>query len=161
MPMLEIAEPVGDLWGLNPAEHMLVWALRKMVAGRGDCPMIEHEFATQCGSAAEEVLYTFGAFLSTVGHASRRRLQIGFPGCLVLTGDERQLLALVAAGQAGDRVLLQSHLRWLVRAEHRATVTMAADTLGRMLARHDLVLSDAWGVQSMPEARDHALRAIA
>jgi len=161
MPMLEIAEPVGDLLGLNPAEHLLVWALRKMVAGRGDCPMIVHEFTTHCGDAAAEVLTTFAAFLSAIGHASRRRLQIGFPGCLDLTGDERQLLALIAAGQAGDRALLQSHLRWLVRSDYRATVTLAVDTLGRLLAWHDLVLSEAWSVQSVPCPRERPLSAIA
>jgi len=122
-------------------EHLLVWSWRRIAAGRGDCPLILREFARACGEDTVEVFATFHTFLRALAHGSRRRLRVGWPGASVLTGDERQLLALIAAAQAGHGALFEAHLRWLARGEFHDAVAIAAQALGRALKAHALCLA--------------------
>lgn len=85
-----------------------------------------HEFSDACGNDAGEVLLTFCAFLRALALASRRPLSIGSPGRLAVTADERRILILLAAAQAGTPSLFEAHLRWLARAEQSHTLKIAA-----------------------------------
>src|SRR5262249_1412379 len=52
------------------------------------------------------------------------------------TPDERLLLSLIGAAQAGDEALLHAHLCWLARADARATVALTTRALAVALAAH-------------------------
>jgi hypothetical protein len=122
-------------------ELLLVWSWRKIVSSRGNCPGIEREFNEWAGEAGREMLLTYAAFLKALGHGSRRTLSIGHPGLLAFTPDERQVIALLAAAQAGDDVRLSAHLEWLIRADCQCTATIAARTFAQLLADHGVVLT--------------------
>ena len=125
-----------EMFALSDSEHLLVWTWRRIAAGRGDCPLIPREFARACGEDAAEVFVTFSTFLRALGCASRRLLRVGAPGSASLTRDERQLLSVIAAAQAGDAVRGEAHLRWLARAALRHALANAANALGAALAAH-------------------------
>jgi len=123
---------------LSFPEHLLVWTWRKLVSGRGGCPLVGREYAAFDGG--EEMLVALAAFLRALGQGSRRALSVGPPGCLGMTADERQMLALLAAGQCEDETLIAAHLDWLVRPESRDGVAAAVRCLARTLTANDLDL---------------------
>jgi hypothetical protein len=126
--------------GLSYGEHLLVWSWRRIITGRGDCPLIAREFLQLCGEDAAEVLATFYTFLQALACAGRRRLQVGYPGCSALTADERQMLVLIAVAQRHDAARLQAHLQIIARAALRPALAIAARALGTALNEHDLRL---------------------
>ncbi len=115
------------------AEDFLVRAWRKMAAGRADCPVLAQDFAGVCGNRAPDLRTAMTGFLGALASTARRKLLIGYPGCLVRTQGERQLLALLAAAQADNDEAVEAHLRWLVKPERRAAVTLALMVFARML----------------------------
>src|ERR1700735_5640329 len=121
-------------------EHLLVWSWRRMAMAGTSCPLLAREFSILCGGEAGEVLATFDTFLRALAYSSRRRMQLGHPGCVAVTRDERQMLALVAAAQAHDRVRLEAHLCWLARPELRRALEIAALALGDALGAHGILL---------------------
>jgi hypothetical protein len=62
---------IDDVLGFGYAEHLLVWAWRRMVAGRGDCPVLMRQFAEACGEDGP-VVATLAVFLQILARASRR-----------------------------------------------------------------------------------------
>jgi hypothetical protein len=83
---------------------------------------------------------TFCTLLAALAYASRRPLSAGHPGCAWLTGDERQLLTLIAAAQAEDQDLFEANLRWLARADLRASLAMTANAFANALRAHGQIL---------------------
>ena len=140
VPRNRAGDTEADTAEISLAEHLLVWSWRKIVTGRADCPLIAWEFKRFCGEDAAEVLASLCAFLRALAYAGRPRLQIGYPGCAVLTADERQCLLLIAAAQTGDEVRFDAHLRWLARAGFRPALSISARALGTALKVHDLLL---------------------
>jgi len=134
------APPQGDILALGYGEHLMVWSLRRLARQGYPCPLVEREFLDACGADGVETLATFRAFLGLLAYGGRRRLCVGHPGCLRLTGDERRLLALLAVAQTEDAAWLDAHLCWLVRVELRPRLAAAARALGAALAAHDLRL---------------------
>jgi hypothetical protein len=57
-----------------------------------------------------------------------------------VTGDERQVLTLLAAAQAEDHALFQAHLRWLARPQQRLELQIAAYALATAPKTNRLVL---------------------
>ncbi len=123
------------------AEHLLVWTWRRIAAGQDGCLLIAREFALACGEDAAEVYATLRTFLRALACTCRRRLRVGSPGSPSLTGDERQLLTLIAAAQAGGAAHFEAHLRWLARDTHREALAIATRALGTALLANDLRLS--------------------
>jgi hypothetical protein len=143
---------IDDGLGLGHAEHLVVWAWRRMVAGHGDCPVLMREFAAACGENGPEVLATLAVFLQILARASRRRLVVGPPVCLALTADERQVLTLLAAAQAGHCAAFDAHLGWLARRETRPALSIGARALANAFADHELELP----LPAMPDRRTRA-----
>jgi hypothetical protein len=143
---------IKDRSGEDCVELLLVWSWRKIVSSRGNCPGIEREFTEWAGEAGRDMLLTYAAFLKALGHGSRRPLTIGHPGLLGFTRDERQVIALLAAAQAGDDTWLSAHLEWLIRADCQCTATIAARTFARLLADHGvkLALTEATPAEQRP-----------
>lgn len=129
-----------DMSRLSEGEHLVVRSWRRIAAGQTDCPLLFRDFEHACGEDAAEVLATFCTFLRALACAGRRRLRVGHPGCASLTPDERQLLTVIAAAQAGDQARFEANLRWLARAELRAALAIAVSALGTALAVHGYFL---------------------
>lgn len=115
---------------LTDPESLVVRAWRTIILGHGGCHMLGRSFGTPGGLRLIEAV---ASFLRALNQGSRHVLDVGHPGCQTITFDERQMLTVIAAGQAGDDALLQSHLAWLVRSDRRAEVTQAVHALGELL----------------------------
>jgi hypothetical protein len=129
-----------DPWGLGYGEHLLIWALRRIVIHRTICPVVAREFGDACGADGAEALATFRVMLDLLGRAARRQLRIGRPGWIGLTGDELQLISVVAAAQAEDQPRLDALLCWVVRGELRQHVAIAVRALAAAFAVHSLMV---------------------
>jgi hypothetical protein len=142
--------------GFGYAEHLLIWSWRRIAAGQGACPIIARVFVDGCGEDAPEVLATFCAFLRALAYASRRPLRIGHPGCMALTGDELQVLNLIAAAQADHRAFVTAHLRWLAQADLRGILEITAHALATAFLANELRLALPASIGPMACSRDAA-----
>lgn len=136
-----MTERERDVLGLNYGEHLLIWALRRLVVRPEVCRVVEREFADTCREDAGEVLATFRVFLGTLSHAARRRVCIGHPGSFGLTADERRLVSLIAAAQNDDRSRLDALTCWFARGGTQPLLAIAARALATAFAANDLWLS--------------------
>src|ERR1700744_2250725 len=125
-PSLSVPSDPG-LMGLTDAQCLIVRTFRKILLGNKNCPTLARDFALAYGGDGVEVYMTFGTWLAALAYASRRPLSAGHPGCDWLTGDERQLLTLIAAAQAENEALFEANLRWLSRTDLRASLAMTAN----------------------------------
>jgi hypothetical protein len=148
----------GDRLALGRGEGLLVSAWRKLATGQGCCPLLAREFSQAFGEEAAELLATLFTFLQMLAFASRRRIALGVPGSPALTGDERQLLALLAAGQAAEEARFGAHLRWLACQEPRQGLAIAARALGTALAVHGMRLALPAPVMPIRRTRHASLR---
>jgi hypothetical protein len=130
--------------------------------GNRNCPALARDFTFAYGTDAVEVYMTFCTLLAALAYASRRALSAGHPGCDWLTGDERQLLTLIAAAQAEDRPLFEANLRWLARAELRASLAMTANAFANALRAHGQILPvmKAEGLRLGDETQPQRLRLV-
>jgi hypothetical protein len=139
-----------DMVGLTYGEHLMIWGLRRIVTGRGVDGLFLDECRHAFGDDGADAAGGICLFLCLLGRSARRVFEIGSPGALVLTRDERQILTLLAAAQAddeaGDQIRLQAHLRWVATPAHRPALVRATMALARLLAVHGHWLSSgAWG----------------
>jgi len=155
----EIAPCLGVL-GLTYGEHLLLWTLRRLVARRGSCPLIAHEFTEVFGEDGEETLSILRIFLSLLGTAARRRLSFGHPGWPGVTSDEQRLLSLISAAQVDNAALLEAHLAWLARIEARRPLALATRGLAAAFAEHDLGFSPVAAASSAAIAPRTPIRLV-
>ena len=132
--------PAARLKGLTDAQCLIVRTFRKILLGNKRCPALARDFVLAHGPDAVEVYMTFCTLLAALAYAARRPLSAGHPGCDWLTGDERQLLTLIAAAQAEDRDLFDANLRWLARVELRVSLAMSANAFANALRAHGQIL---------------------
>jgi hypothetical protein len=127
------------LTDLCRAEHLLVWALRAIGVGRGDCPLLAQTFHRSLGPKGPEALGAYFVLVKSIAMASRRRLAVHVPGCASLGADELAVLGIVAAAQseadAEDPGLLRLRLRFLVAGEPNPVLARAARIVARALQR--------------------------
>lgn len=140
----EIADALaaGDHADLGLAERTLLHGVRRIASGGDRCPATRREFAEALGPLGEDALAAFRCFFWTLAAFGRRRLAVGFPGAGAISPDERLLLVVFAAAQAGETDRLCAHLRFLAGgADHRylaAAATVVAKSLA--VAGHRLTL---------------------
>jgi hypothetical protein len=113
-----------------------------MASGGDRCLATRHEFAEVLGPLAEDALAAFRCFFWTLAAFGRRRLAVGFPGAGAVSHDERLLLAVFAAAQAGEADRLSAHLRLLAGGADYRFLAATAIVVGKALAAagHDLTL---------------------
>jgi hypothetical protein len=128
--------------GLGLAERMLIYGVRRMASGGDRCPATRREFAEALGPLAEDALAAFRCFFWTLAAFGRRRLAVGFPGAGAVSCDERLLLAVFAAAQAGEAERLSAHLRFLAGGADHRFLAATAIVVGKALAAagHDMTL---------------------
>jgi hypothetical protein len=130
-------ETPGDIRDLKRPEHLLVWTLRAIAIGHGDCTRLHQAFEAACGPQGGHALMTYFALVRMIGGAGRRRLRLRMPGCACLSSDEQAILAVIAAAQeglrTGETARLKAHLRWLVGGEPDQTFIHAANIVAHIL----------------------------
>lgn len=115
-------------------ERLLLWGLRRCAFGCGDPRVVEAAFCDACGCEAGRLAYVgLRAFLVLLTLYGRRRLRLGPPGHAGATADERALLALFAAAEAGAAAELEARLAWLLRPDPAVDAGRIAGAVGRML----------------------------
>lgn len=127
----------NDIRDPRRPEHLLVWALRAIAVGHGDCPRLRRAFEAACGSRGDHALMAYFGLVRNIGMTGRRRLRLHTPGCVCLSADERAVVAVIAAAQEGlregDETRLRAHLRWLVEDEPDPTFIHAARVVAHIL----------------------------
>jgi hypothetical protein len=132
---VEPSMPVAPgVLGLSYGEHLLIWSIRRMATGRASCPLIAREFVDGCGAQAEQAMAAFAAFFAILARGGRRRLVVAPPGAVGLSTDERLLLAIFAAAQAGAAARLRAHLAWVARPQEQSRLEAAATVVAMALA---------------------------
>lgn len=117
-------------------ERLLLWGLRRCAFGCGDPRVVEAAFCDACGCEAGRLAYVgLRAFLVVLTLYGRRRLRLGPPGHAGATADERALLALFAAAEAGAAAELEARLVWLLRSDATVDAGGIAGAVGAVLAR--------------------------
>jgi hypothetical protein len=96
----EIAPPDEDFARLERAEQLIVWTLRAIAIGHGDCPTLRRMFALTFGPEADDAFLGFFVTVRTLGWCGRRKLSLHAPGCMRVSADERAILALFTQTQA-------------------------------------------------------------
>ena len=127
-------------------ERLLVWALRALAAGRGDCPGLLRAFNDTCGRMGAPALQAYFVLVRSIGMTSRRRLRVLYPSCPGFTFDERAIVGVVAAALESlhhtDETVLRSRLRFLVDGEPDPNTLFAARAVAQIFAAsgHELPL---------------------
>jgi len=91
------AAPALEPVELTESEHLLLWALRAMAIGGGDCPALRHAFVRAGGPLGEEALACLFVAVKHLAFTGRRRLSVHVPGCRTISRDEQLLLQAFAA----------------------------------------------------------------
>jgi hypothetical protein len=87
-----------DFAGLERAEQLIIWTLRTIAVGHGECAGLRRMFAF--GAGADDALLGFFITVRTLGWYGQRKLRLHVPGRLAVSPDERTILALFAETQA-------------------------------------------------------------
>ena len=122
---------VGAVAALAPGERLLIEGMRLAFAGRSPQSL----FCLACGEVAgETACHGLEGFLNLLRGSARRALWLPTPATPGIVTQERAVLDLVAAIQAGHEVLVAALLAWLFPATHveavRVHVRLLASALG-------------------------------
>ncbi len=133
----EWSEEGAMLQKLSRPEHLLVWALRAIAVGHGDCAVVARTFAHACGEMGAEALQSYVVLVKYIGMTGRRRLRVHVPGCACVSLDETAIVGVVAAAQHslrdGDDALLKMRLRFLLETEPKEVFLFAAQAVATIL----------------------------
>jgi len=130
-----------DLLELTTAEQFALWSLRHRRACPWDAHTIAEGFFRAFGiCGVEEALAAFAAFGEALGRHGRRRLSLNGCTCRAVAADERALLTLLAAAQAGEDGHVGALSGWLCRPSGQPALAAAASRFGAALAGRELRL---------------------
>jgi hypothetical protein len=141
-----VARPASaDVENDGDGAALVVRALR-LAAGPGCWPLVERMFRDVCGPGGgpgdgTAACCLFRILLQGLALGARRPLRLGFMGAPELTHDERSLLQVVAAAQAGDAALLDATAIWLARPMAVASVARAAIGFAELLAARGVLVA--------------------
>ena len=133
---------MNDVLALSTAEQFALWSLRHRRACPWDADTLAEGFFRAFGIAGiEEALAGFAAFCETLNRHGRRRLSLNGCRCRALAADERCLLTLLTAAQAGERRHAEALALWLCKPPGQAALVEAAGQLAAAFRRRGLLLS--------------------
>jgi hypothetical protein len=124
---------------LEPAERVLVWAVRSWTAAGWRQQAVWRDFAARFGSDALTVMTAFERLLRDLEQGARRPLVWGAPDVHGLQVDELCLLLLISALQGEETALAGSILGWLVTPAAKRGVLSAAEALARELEEAEMI----------------------
>ncbi|MFN3230040.1 MAG: hypothetical protein ACK41P_09330 [Asticcacaulis sp.] len=125
--------PYQTLRDLTCGERMVIWAFRVHASGCNACPVMVRTFKDLLGPYAEAAFRAFRQFAETLDRTARRPVRVSRPGSLHLLQDEKLLLCLFAAAQAGDPDRFCAHFRFLSGHEPREPFAASAHVFAEAL----------------------------
>ncbi len=138
----------GSTLDLEEAEHLLVWALRRWLAGLQDnsaqqWSLVWSDFAKRFGTEdGRKGLAGLAALVKELQISARRTIHHLPPCCRFLEADELSVLGLVGACQRGDWELARAQAEWLVRTDGIGGMLEAGARLSSVLSAHSLRLPE-------------------
>ncbi|MGC1302114.1 MAG: hypothetical protein WA840_07055 [Caulobacteraceae bacterium] len=131
------AAPADDFSGLERTEQLIVWTLRAIAIGHGECPTLRRMFGLTFGAGADDAFLGFFVTVRTLGWCGRRKLRLHVPGCMAVSPDERIILALFAEAQAsladGDESGVRARLAYLLDSRATEAVLLSLQTVASTL----------------------------
>jgi hypothetical protein len=125
---------------LDETAHALLWGLRAIVVGRGDCPALRRAFLDLCGDQGDEALSALFVIIKQLAFRSRRRLSVHLPGCCAISGDELRFLSIVASAQTAEKES-SAWLAGLIGSDVDLTLSRSIGVLANiLLSRHRRVV---------------------
>lgn len=146
----------SDLRDLSQGSRALIWLLRGLISGQGGCPAMSCRLDSLFGPLAIDVRSTGVVFLRLVETRGRRKLAVGFPGCLSLTRDEQSLLAAFEAAQRRESARLDAHLSWLLAGPAADLFAQVMGGLAQAFAARSLVFGEPSAAASVPAPQEPA-----
>ena len=132
---------MDDVLALSVPEQFALWSLRYRRACPWDADTLAEGFLRAFGLAAVEAgLAAFGQLCAPLSRHPRRRLSFNGCRCRVVAPDERCLLTLLAAVQAGDRPHAEALALWLCRPPGQGDLTQGAADLAAVFQRRGMLL---------------------
>lgn len=110
---------------LVAADHALLLALRAVVTGQEDSPVLAARLQRLWGTDTADRLRQIRVLVGQIALRGRREVRIAPLGVIGLTRDEQQLLATLAAARLDHPDLLTARLRYLLGREPDAGLTAA------------------------------------
>jgi len=136
--------PCERVDNLGRAEQLVLLSLRRRLEAPEGEGLLRTLFLLACGlSQAEGAMRGLEGLFSTLARHARRELGLHRPACPAVSADERAILGLVEALQAGRQAHAEALARWLVPVSARVQLRRYAALLGEALARSDLYLAPA------------------
>lgn len=126
--------------GFNPCTCLLVQSWRMIMSRGVECPLINKIFKDNCGCESKTVFRAFCTFLCALAFARRKCLIVSTPGQTELTGDEMQMLALIAAAQHQQEDMFHLHLEAIAEHSLRKTLRDSVLELAEVLKNNHLHL---------------------
>ena len=124
---------------LPPPDRILLWAMRLLAENRSNWGIVQQELWLCCGIArVENVLQALEKFLGILALEGRRPLILKPSDARRMSATEQAAMALVAAGDRGERERLAAHARWLVRPLAQRDLIAQALLLGQGFADSDI-----------------------
>jgi hypothetical protein len=126
-----------DFTRLTRPEQLIIWTLRTVAVGHGECPMVRRMFGHSFGAGADDAFMGFFIAVRTLGWCGRRKLRLHVPGCMAVSPDEREIVALFAEAQAslteGDETEVRARLAHLVDSGAAEAVLLSLQTVAGAL----------------------------
>lgn len=133
------AVPRPTVADLPSRGRILLWAMRLLAENRSNWGIVQQELWLCCGIArVESALQALEEFLAILALEGRRPLILKPSDARRMSAVEQALMALVAAGERGERERLAAHARWLVRPLAQRDLIAQALLLGQGFADSDL-----------------------
>ena len=131
---------------LEASERLIVWAVRRWVAGLrcndgAQWQLVGREFRRQFnGQDGIRALAGFARLIDGLQHGARRPVRLHRACYPFLSADEVHLVCFVAACQAPVSAVARVRAEWLVRLEGVGDLLQAGTQLGNLMHRHGLTL---------------------
>lgn len=124
---------------LPSRSRILLWAMRLLAENRSNWGIVQQELWLCCGIArVESVLQALEEFLAILALEGRRPLIMKPSDTRRMSAGEQAVMALIAAGERGERARLAAHARWLVRPLAQRDLVAQALLLGQGFADSDV-----------------------
>ena len=134
-------EAEGRVFDLCYPERLILWSIRRWLENPCDQSAIEQALWSACGIVEiEAALQGLCGLCTVLARQSRNIFYLHRPECPCLSSDERTVLALIAAHQAGDAEQAWWLAGWLVPADALDVLMAHVAMLAGALRRRNHVL---------------------
>jgi len=123
---------------LDDLDRAVLWAMRSVAVGRGDCPSLRRTFHDLYGPAADQILCGLLVLVRLLSARASQGLRLHMPGSSAISGDELRILAALAAvqeeGLAAGRVAVNRGLAQLLGGRPDAGLAAAIRYVAKLLS---------------------------